>query len=300
MKMLLSTTALVFALGFPTLALSQAAAPAVEQTRTLPSATAPGLLATRSQSDMLASELIGHDVYAVRTSADMTRTNGKAKKNADGTHGMATMNRADLDAMDNIGQINDIVLSSDGKVRAIVIGVGGLLGMGEQDIAVTMDQVTFTSDADDRSQMHIIVNTGADVLKDSPAYDRTSMTRDGAAGNAETRADRHAFAAPTIARDGYDRVEATEVSTEILMGKSVYDVNDNDVGTVTDMLIDDAGAITNVIVDFGGFLGMLKSQVSMGFDELTILSTEGYSDVRVYVDATKQQIQNRPQYQAKN
>jgi len=64
------------------------------------------------------------------------------------------------------------------------------------------------------------------------------------------------------------------------------------------MVIDDAGAIGDVIIDFGGFLGMGKSQAALGFDELTILSTEGNDDVRIYVDATKDQIQNLPKYQA--
>jgi hypothetical protein len=119
---------------------------------------------------------MGHDVYARRTPAEMTTTDGQAAMNADGTHDMTTMARADLDEMDNIGQINEIVLSHDGQVRALVIGVGGFLGVGEQDVAVTMDQVTFASDADDRSQMYVVVNTGADLLKGSPAYDRTAAT----------------------------------------------------------------------------------------------------------------------------
>jgi sporulation protein YlmC with PRC-barrel domain len=304
MKTLLSTTALVVALGFPTLTLAQTAPVANPGTQQQNLETS-GFLAERGQSDLFASDLMGHDVYARRTPAQMT-TDGQAAMNADGTHGMATMARADLDEMDNIGQINEIILSHDGQVRALVIGVGGFLGVGEQDVAVTMDQVTFASDPDDRSQMYVVVNTGADMLKGSPAYDRTAamsdaaIGTDAAEGDAAARTERAAFTAPQMERDGYDRVEVTEVTTETLMGKSVYDVNDNDVGTVTDMIIDDAGAITNVIIDFGGFLGIGVSQASLSFDELTILSTEGYDDVRVYVDATKEQIQELPQYRATN
>lgn len=335
MKMLLSTTALVLVLGLPSLALAQVATPSAGQTRTQQTETMPGFLATRGQSDLLASDLIGHEVHARRTASNTARTSDKANTKADETRsnaagasdkantkaeetrsnparssdktnltaeetrGMQTMSRTDLDSMDNIGKINDIVLSRDGKVLALVIGVGGFLGMGERDVAVTMDQVTFASASNDRSQMYIVVNTGADVLKRSPAYDRTSMTTDGTVGKAGTRDGRLALAAPQITRDGYDRVKAKEVSTGVLTGKSVFDAKDNDVGTVTDMIVDDTGAITDVIIDFGGFLGLVQNRVSIGFDELTILSTKGYSDVRVYVDATKQQIQDRPRYQAK-
>lgn len=91
-----------------------------------------------------------------------------------------------------------------------------------------------------------------------------------------------------------------QVSSEMLVGKSVYGVNDNSVGTVDDLIVDAAGTISEVIIDFGGFLGMGSSQVSMAFDELTILSNDGNADVRVYVDATKEQIQALPPYKAVN
>lgn len=296
MKTLLSTTALAVTLGFPTLMVAQTATTQPTQA----SAEMPGFLSMRGQSDMFASELMGHDVYARRAAADMAATGGNAAVHADGTRPMATMNRADLDGMDNIGQINEIVLSSEGQVRALVIGVGGFLGMGERDVAVTMDQVTFAADPENRSEMYIVVNTGTELLKGSPAYARTATTDDAAARTDAPMADRTAFVAPKVARDGYNTVAKTEVSSEMLVGKSVYGVNDSSIGTIDDLILDDKGAITNVIINFGGFLGMGTNQVSVGFDELTILANDGRTDVRVYVDATKEQVRAQPQYRAKN
>ena len=34
-----------------------------------------------------------------------------------------------------IGEIMDVLVSTDGKVNALIIGVGGFLGMGEKDVA---------------------------------------------------------------------------------------------------------------------------------------------------------------------
>jgi len=295
MKKLLSITALVITLGFPTVSLGQT-------TQTDANATAPrqntqvqGFLTQRGTSDLFASELMGHDVYARRTSADRSRTTGQApggqaSPNADGTQDMAKMNRADLEGMDNIGQINEIVLSSNGQIRAIVIGVGGFLGMGERDVAVKMDQVTFASDPENRSEIYIVVNTGAEMLKNSPAYDRTAR--------ADERTQRSAFTAPQMTREGYDRVAVTDLSSEMLVGKTVYGVNDESVGVIDDLILDDKGAITNVIIDFGGFLGIGTSQVSIGFDELTVMSNPGRTDVRIYVDATKEKIQAQPKYRS--
>lgn len=301
MKKLLSTTALALTLGLPSLSLAQATPPAAEPAAQSQTADNSGFLSSREQSDLLASELLGHEVYARRMPAETASTEGRPGMMTDGNHGMVSMTRADLDEMENIGKINEIVLSSDGQVRGIVIGVGGFLGVGEMDVAVAMDQVTFGYDPEDRSQTYITVNIGVDMLEESPAYDRTAMTDDSSAGISDApAADRTAFTRPEVERDGFDRVEATRVSTDMLIDATVYDVDDNSVGTVEKLVVDDGGAITNVIIDFGGFLGMGSTQISLAYEELTILSNDDNTEVRIYVDATKDQIQALPQYQAMN
>ncbi|MEH2623154.1 sporulation protein YlmC with PRC-barrel domain [Bradyrhizobium sp. AZCC 1719] len=50
------------------------------------------------------------------------------------------------DGNEKLGEINELILDKDGKVNAIVIGVGGLLGMGEHDIAVSMDKLKFVEE----------------------------------------------------------------------------------------------------------------------------------------------------------
>jgi len=47
------------------------------------------------------------------------------------------------DANEKLGDINELILDKNGKVNAVVIGVGGFLGMGEHDIAVSMDKLKF-------------------------------------------------------------------------------------------------------------------------------------------------------------
>ncbi|HYK51237.1 MAG TPA: PRC-barrel domain-containing protein [Terriglobales bacterium] len=47
------------------------------------------------------------------------------------------------EANEKLGDVNELILDKDGKVNAVVIGVGGFLGMGEHDIAVTMDKLKF-------------------------------------------------------------------------------------------------------------------------------------------------------------
>src|SRR6186713_2730901 len=47
------------------------------------------------------------------------------------------------EANEKLGDVNELILDKDGKINAVVIGVGGFLGMGEHDIAVKMDKLKF-------------------------------------------------------------------------------------------------------------------------------------------------------------
>jgi hypothetical protein len=53
--------------------------------------------------------------------------------------GLDVYNQAD----EKLGDVNEVLFGSDGRIAAVVIGVGGFLGMGEHDIAVSMDKLKF-------------------------------------------------------------------------------------------------------------------------------------------------------------
>jgi sporulation protein YlmC with PRC-barrel domain len=70
-----------------------------------------------------------------------------------------------------IGQVSDVLVGQDGKVSALIVGVGGVLGAGEKDVAVNFDAVKQTT-KDNKS--HLTMNTTQDALKSAPGfkYDR--------------------------------------------------------------------------------------------------------------------------------
>ena len=43
-----------------------------------------------------------------------------------------------------IGDVNDVVINADGGAEALVVGVGGFLGIGEKDVAVSFDRVSWS------------------------------------------------------------------------------------------------------------------------------------------------------------
>ncbi len=75
---------------------------------------------------------------------------------------------------ESIGAINDLLTEKDGKIKAVVIGVGGFLGIGEHLVAIPFEKVKFVNEP--------IVYSGA-AGGPSPAGNRpASSTTTGAAG----------------------------------------------------------------------------------------------------------------------
>ena len=91
------------------------------------------------------------------------------------------------EANEKLGDINELILDKDGKVNAVIIGVGGFLGMGEHDIAVTMDKLKFheepvrTSSAAPGTTRETTTGTGT-----APANTTTTTTTTTTARSADT------------------------------------------------------------------------------------------------------------------
>jgi sporulation protein YlmC with PRC-barrel domain len=75
---------------------------------------------------------------------------------------------------ETIGDVNDVLLSKDGSVASVIVGVGGFLGMGEKNVALTFDQLKFTNNGND-----LVVTSDAtkENLQAAPAYDNSMKAR---------------------------------------------------------------------------------------------------------------------------
>jgi sporulation protein YlmC with PRC-barrel domain len=49
---------------------------------------------------------------------------------------------------ENIGKVSDLVMSQTGQIDAVVIGVGGFLGIGEKSVAVPFSAIQVSNDQD--------------------------------------------------------------------------------------------------------------------------------------------------------
>jgi sporulation protein YlmC with PRC-barrel domain len=74
-----------------------------------------------------------------------------------------------------VGQVSDVLVDRQGKVTALIVGVGGIAGAGAKDVAVPFDSVRLTNEG---NNTRLVMNTTSDGLKNAPGYkyDRSSTS----------------------------------------------------------------------------------------------------------------------------
>ena len=248
-----------------------------------------GYIQQANQDDRFASDLIGASIY------DSDQPNAQS-----------------------VGDINDLLVAPDGTVDAVVIGVGGFLGVGEKDVAVPFDAISWKTDANGKP-WPVLVATKED-LNNAPAFRRDNQTamsqalkdanqqpvpkdqtmNDQAAGNQpakqghmnEQAAGKTAMTPPKGQVQAYD---ASLVSADDLINTTVYDANGDDIGKVGDVLMTDKGKIDAVVLDIGGFLGIGAKPVAIAFKDLRIAQDQN-KNLIIQTAFTRDQLNAAPEY----
>ncbi len=246
-----------------------------------------------------ASDLIGARIYASEAAIDADEYSGVQE------------------GWNDIGEINDIIVSRDGAVNSVLVDIGGFLGMGEHQVAVDMSGLRFVSDAataDNAEDWFLVMNADRATLEAAPKWSMATdpaMTATDAPAAADTATDTEVAATEgtavegtaaegttpsTTMRDGYSAVASADLTAEMLKGTTVYDANDAVVGEVGELVLADDGQVKEVVIDVGGFLGMGEKPVALTLEQLEILRQNDGSDLRVYVAATKEELEAMPDY----
>lgn len=78
-----------------------------------------------------------------------------------------------------IGEIMDVLVNKSGQVDAAIVGVGGFLGAGEKDVAVSFDAIKSTMKD---HKLYLTLDTSKDALKKAPGFkydsDKTTWVPD--------------------------------------------------------------------------------------------------------------------------
>src|SRR5215203_4851861 len=78
------------------------------------------------------------------------------------------------DQNEKLGDISEVLLDKSGKVAGVVIGVGGFLGMGQNDIKVEMSKLKFVDEPVRTSAT--TTTTSSSTTADTPTGQRTTTS----------------------------------------------------------------------------------------------------------------------------
>ena len=321
MKHLIATSAIALLVSMPAIAqTSTNDAQMTDETRAMAT-----FIETAHEADILASEIMDARVFA-------RSANGTMQGSA-GTTDMRAARMVDADERQNleeIGDVRDVLIDNEGTIRGVIVGIG------EREVALGLDQLTFARDADDPDSLMVLAQVDAQMLEEAPEFDREAFEnrmaasdsmmgedRDTAdatmteqqmaerdrdrdetmaesrpahdAGEEQWRQGREMFTAPDFQREGFQRAEADAFSVDQLLSANVYDVNDDNVGNVQDVMAGSNDELEYVVIDVGGFLGIGAHTVAIGLDEVTILH-DGNDSLRLYVDVNEDVLRNMPEY----
>ena len=310
LRTLLTTTALAAMLATGAIAQDNTAAPATEapaatsaDAATTADAATSSILAsgyTVTDKDNLATEIIGKQVYS-----------------------------SDATDAEHIGDVNNLVVGPGGEIAAVIIGVGGFLGIGEKNVAVNFSELQWVV-ADDNTK-RFVLPTSKDALQAAPDFvaqdpadaantnnapsDNSTMApADGTAAPADNStmapadnstmapADNSTMAPADNAANNtmIDRTTLTDVAitTDELKGTTAYGPSGEDLGKVGDLVLAaDGKTVEAVIIDFGGFLGIGTKPVAVGFDTLKF-QADANNNRYVYLNVTRDQLDAAPAFDA--
>ena len=220
------------------------------------------------------------------------------------------------DNAEEIGTITDMVVTSGMGISAVVISVGGFLGVGEKDVAVDFSQLEWAA-RDDGSRRWVLATT-AEALSAAPAFiwsDSEEVTGDPALTPQEEEdqlvdgdpndtdvdpalttdeAERPAISTP-VDRTGFSEFDESGLSADDLRGIGVYGINDELIGTIGDIVTNPDGSFDAVIVDVGGFLGLGAKPVAVGFDNL-VFSADTFGNRYLFLNTTREQLETQQAY----
>lgn len=215
------------------------------------------------------------------------------------------------DDAEAIGDVNDVVMSRSGDVLAVIAGIGGFLGIGEKEVAISIDNLSWKTGED--GERWLVGEMTRETLEGAPEFDRNVIEgtqtaenaygTDGKAVDAEPRevaaeTDQDVDPMVTAATDrDFAPITDTTLSADRLIGMNVIGANGEDIGEVGDIIIGPDQGIEAIILDVGGFLGLGEKPVAVSMDNLMISRADGawdWSTIRTQL--TEEQLEGQEAY----
>ncbi len=117
-----------------------------------------------------------------------------------------------------IGSIGDIALTPEGQVDAVIVDVGGFLGIGAKPVAVAMDNLQFMRDSG--GSLTLTTQFTQDQLRNAPSSTATPTPRTGT--DARRQSGRHPGGPGRAVSAGRDRIVDKPGKARLFGGPSSF------------------------------------------------------------------------------
>jgi sporulation protein YlmC with PRC-barrel domain len=123
----------------------------------------------------LAQQHADHSAAGQGADEDQKHATAIPAKQSDMVLGSSLLNKSVYGSDDaTIGEVEEILFKSDGKIEGLVLGVGGFLGLGEKYVALPMDRFKVMPEAD--GQARITVSATEDELRNAPEFNNADRS----------------------------------------------------------------------------------------------------------------------------
>jgi hypothetical protein len=156
-------------------------APAMAQTNPAPATNAPAMNQAPADSTMKSGTMNTQAQSTVATPAGSTGNVQYITQNRPDLWRASKLDGVDVynDRNEKIGDISEVLLDREGKVEAVVIGVGGFLGVGEHSVAVPFNALQWQMNDNNRTAMNAAPPASTTA---PPAATTTAPTTTGTVG----------------------------------------------------------------------------------------------------------------------
>ena len=217
---------------------------------------------------------------------------------------------------DVLGDIETLVVSEDGVIEHVVIGVGGFLGIGEREVALPWDRFEVIPE-----ENRIVANVTREELEALPEFDWpedyqegtvVTTTRDDTTTATQTNVETTTEATDTqteVTTEAEMEVDDEPVTDEAvtteaeqaaaegvdaaeLMGDSVENAEGDVLGDIETLVVSEAGVIEHVVIGVGGFLGIGEKEVALPWDRFEVAPEED----RIVANVTREELEASPEF----
>jgi sporulation protein YlmC with PRC-barrel domain len=209
------------------------------------------------------------------------------------------------DRGEELGEVDDLIMSRSGKIKKVVLSVGGFLGIGDRLVAVQFRSLRINEKGD------IIYNVTKEQLERHPIFDYQKeglseyfYSPEPPYGTLGLRPPRGGILPPygrpyaPFPRGRY-RGEfgpweweyfPERLRMDAILNREVLNDTGEVVGEVDDLMINREGKVEQIILRVGGFLGIEEKLVAMPFTPLKI------TDMGIVYHVTKQELKDQPAF----